>query len=259
MIIIRAPQGSDDWRRARAGVITGSMFAIARQRVNELTPQQKTYVAAIRAGSGKDEAKALAGYKSAPTSSGIEKALAGEKVGEPSGAAKDYAFRLAIERISGEPLDEGFETWAMRRGHELEPEARFAHESAAGVVVEPCGLILSDDGAFGISADGLIGDDEGSEYKCLVDPFRLRTVHIDHDISEFADQCQGGLWLSGRARWHFGLYCPALRAVGRELWWRIWQRDEAYIEALESDLVEFKALVDSYEIQLRNNPQQKAA
>ncbi|AOE60405.1 hypothetical protein QZH45_14320 [Pseudomonas corrugata] len=35
-----------------------------------------------------------------------------------------YAFELAVERIGGAPLDGGFETWQMRRGHELEPEAR---------------------------------------------------------------------------------------------------------------------------------------
>ena len=54
----------------------------------------------------------------------------GKNQGQFTEAAKDYAFRLAIERISGKPLDEGFETWQMKRGHELEPAARLAHEIA---------------------------------------------------------------------------------------------------------------------------------
>ena len=33
MIIHTAPQGSPEWHQARAGVITGSMFATARQRL----------------------------------------------------------------------------------------------------------------------------------------------------------------------------------------------------------------------------------
>ena len=52
------------------------------------------------------------------------------KNGDYSAAAKQYAFRLACERISGELLSEDkFETWEMRRGHELEPEARLGHEA----------------------------------------------------------------------------------------------------------------------------------
>src|SRR5690606_23994368 len=115
MKIISCEQGSAEWHLARAGCITASMFHIARSRVGGLTEQQKTYVDAILAGKSEVSAMALAGYKAPPKSETVARALAGEKVGEFSEAAKNYAFRLAIERISGEPLDEGFETWAMRR------------------------------------------------------------------------------------------------------------------------------------------------
>lgn len=98
-----------------------------------------------------------------------------KRSGEPTEAALDYAFATAIERISGAPLDEGFETWQMRRGHELEPAARLAHEAAAGVIVQRAGFVTTDDGTFGASADGLIDEDGGSEYKCLVAPEKLRT------------------------------------------------------------------------------------
>lgn len=253
MIVVKCQQGSDEWLQARAGVITASMFSIARQKVGGLTEQQQLYVDAIRAGKSKDDAKLIAGYKSAPTSETLKRALDGEKVGQPSEMAKDYAFRLAVERISGQPLDEGFQTFAMRRGNELEPEARFAHELAAGVKVERCGFVMTDDNVFGGSADGLIGEDGGSEYKCLIAPDRLREVLIDNNVSEFADQVQGCLWLTGRKFWHFAIYCPALAPIGKELWWREWKRDEEYIEALETDLLEFKAIVDANEAQLRSD------
>lgn len=175
----------------------------------------------------------------------------GARKGEFSAAARDYAFRLAVERISGQPLDEGFETFAMRRGHELEPAARAAHEIEAGVVVQRCGFVLTDDRVFGASADGLIGEHGGAEYKCLIDPARLRGVLVDDDLSEFQDQVQGCLWLTGRRWWHFALYCPALDSIGRALWWREIQRDDDYIEAMERDLLEFRALVDETEIRLR--------
>jgi hypothetical protein len=250
--IIECEQGSAEWKAARAGVITASMFSLARKRVGGLNEQQQVYVDAIRGGKPQAEAMALANYKAKPKAEVIEKALDGQPVGDFSDAGKDYAFRLAVERISGEPLDEGFETWAMRRGHELEPDARQAHMVAAGVYVKRVGIVLTDDHAFGASADGFIGKDGGAEYKCLVSPERLRTVLVDQDLAEFEDQIQGGMWLTGRAFWHFGLYCPALKAAGRAFSYWECRRDDNYIERMELELLEFKALVDRNEALLRS-------
>lgn len=251
MNIIECDQGSAEWHLARAGCITASMFGTARSRVGGLTDQQKIYVEAIQAGKSEAAAMTLAKYKAAPRSETVARALAGEKVGEFSETAKNYAFRLAIERISGQPLDEGFETYAMRRGHELEPEARMEHEIQAGVVVQRAGFVTTTDGAFGASADGLIGEQGGSEYKCFINPEKLRSFHIDNDASDIFDQVQGCMWITGRKWWHIGLYCPALKPVGRQLWWQEFKRDDNFIERLEEDLWEFKLLVDQYESHLR--------
>lgn len=205
-------QGSEEWLRMRAGVITASMFGAARGRL-----------------------------KSGPNK------------GDFTEAAKNYAFRTAIERISGEPLDEGFETFAMRRGHELEPAARVEHEMQTGLVVQRAGFVLSDDGRYGCSADGLIGDDGGAEYKCFIDPAKLRSFHIDDDASDVFEQAQGCMWLTGRKWWHIGLYCPALASVNKQLWWRKFDRDDAFIDAMRVDLERFRALVDEYEEALRRH------
>lgn len=205
-------QGSEEWHRMRAGVITASMFGTARGRL-----------------------------KSGPNK------------GDFSAAAKDYAFRTAIERISGEPLDEGFETFAMRRGHELEPSARAEHEMQTGLVVQRAGFVLSEDGRYGCSADGLISDDGGAEYKCFIDPAKLRSFHIDNDASDVFEQAQGCMWLTGRKWWHIGLYCPALASVGKQLWWRKFERDEEFIDAMRADLERFRELVDEYEGALRRD------
>ena len=210
MITLTCEQGSPEWHAARAGVITASMFVVARAK--------------LKSGANK---------------------------GQPTSAANDYAFRLAIERISGMPLDEGFETYAMRRGHDLEPAARHEHEVQSGHVVERAGFVLTEDRLFGASADGLIGDDGGSEYKCLISPERLRDVLINGDFSEFMDQVQGCMWITGRRWWDFCLYCPALAPVGKELWFRRVERDDAYIDAMVFDLVDFEKLVTENETILR--------
>lgn len=251
MLIVNCEQGSDDWHAARAGAITASMFSTARKKVNVLDERQSMYVAYRKAGMDEKEAMAKSGYKTAPRAEAIALALAGKPVGDFSDEAKNYAFRLAVERISGQALDEGFQNWAMRRGNELEPEARMEHEAQTGLFVERAGFVLTDDRIFGASADGLIEEDGGSEYKCFLDPAKLRTFHIDNDPSEVMDQVQGCMWITGRKWWHIGLYCPALAPVGRQLWWQEFKRDDDYIEKLVDDLMEFKGLLDGYEQHLR--------
>lgn len=253
MRIIVCEQGSPEWHQARAGVITASMFKVARQKVGLLTEQQQKYVDAIKRGEPDAVAQELAGYKTKvkPTET-MQRAMMGLPIGDFSDVAKNYAFCVAVESIRGMPLDEGFETWAMRRGHELEPAARAEHEAQTGLIVQRAGFVTTDDGVFGASADGLIGHDGGSEYKCLVSPETLRKVILDGDISDYIDQIQGCLWLTGRKWWHFGMYCPALEPMGKQLYLRKVERDEDYIEALERDLIEFKGLVDLYRGRLMN-------
>ena len=251
MIIYDHPQSSAEWLASRAGVITASMFASARKKVNGLSGQQAAYVEAIRAGMTEAEAMLKAGYKAKPKSETVERALRGESVGEFSDATKDYAFRLAVERISGTPLDEGFSTWAMKRGQELEPAGRAEVEVKLGVFVDEAGFVCTDDLKFGASADGFIDHDGGLEIKCLVDPSRIRDVILKGDISEFMDQIQGGMWITGRKWWQFALYCPALEKVGLQLWTKRIDRDDNYIDALEMDLIEFEKLVTENETLLR--------
>jgi hypothetical protein len=259
MIVLQCPQGSPEWHRERAGAITASMFAEVRKRVNGLNEQQAIYVSCKREGLSEAEAMRSAGYKAAPRADVVKRALAGEKVGDFSDAAKDYAFRLAIERLCGQPLaDDQFETFAMRRGRELEPEARDMHAFQCNVEVMQTGLVLTDDRKFGASADGLIDPDGGSEYKCLISPERIRDIVLRGDISEFTDQVQGCMWLTGRAWWHFCLYCPALSVVGKALTVFDVKRDDDYIEAMEADLIAFDALVMNYAAQLQDHPSEKA-
>jgi hypothetical protein len=218
VIIVPEKQGSAGWLQARSGVLTASDFKTARQK-----------------------------YK------------VGERKGQPTDTALDYAFRKAVERISKVPLDEAHQTWQMKRGHDLEPFARIAHEdrlarrggALSDIMVEECGLMLTDDGIFGCSVDGLIGEHGGLEIKCLVSAGKLRKVILFNDIADYIDQVQGCMWISGRQWWHFGLYCPALKPVGLEFQMIEVQRDDDYIDELEIDLLRFKKIVDDYEEQLR--------
>jgi hypothetical protein len=177
MIIVDCDQGSEEWHKARTGAITASNFAECR--------------------------KTLA---------------SGKNKGEHSAKAKQYAFKLAIERISGELLSEDkFDTWEMKRGRELEPEARLYYEDEKGVLVQQTGFVLTDDKLFGASVDGLVGDKGMCEYKCFVGPSSLMPILLENDISDCIDQVQGGMWITGRIYSHFVLYCPALKSINKHL------------------------------------------
>lgn len=198
MIIHNAPQGSPEWKRSRAGVVTASMVSVAREKL---------------------------------------------KSGLPTSAAKAYAARLALERIGGSPLDEGMETPAMRRGRELEPIARAKLAKMLRVDIEIPGFITTDDKTLGASADGFIGADSGCEIKCLVDPSRIAKAVIDSDLSEFMDQMQCCMYVTGRTSWHYALYLPQLAEANRELYHKCVPRDEAFIADMLKDLQEFEKLV----------------
>lgn len=120
MKVLDFPQGTEEWLRARAGLVTAS-------RVADVIAKTKTGVSASRAG---------------------------------------YLGELVAERLTGIPAASAFQNDDMRRGIELEPEARFAYEMATERVVLECGLVLHPTLQAGASPDGLVGDDGLVEIKC---------------------------------------------------------------------------------------------
>lgn len=209
-MIVECEQGSPEWKQARIGLITASMFRTARST---------------------------------------------KKDGSWTAAALDYAFAVALERISGEPSKDGYQTWEMARGNALEPEARAVHAMEINKPILHAGIAISECGKFGASADGFIGEDGGAEYKCLIAPSSLREVVVNNDISKYEDQIYGGMWITGREWWDFCLYCPSLEAINKPLWrWR-YTRNDAYIEQMERDLNMFDELVSETQSSIEANAQ----
>ncbi len=212
MHYITAPQGSKDWLQARVGKITASRYKDARDRL---------------------------------------KPAKGETLGKPSAKCCAYAAQVAVERIAGRPIDKVFQNWQMREGQEQEPHARNAYDVESGNVVQEVGAIVTDDDLFLYSPDGLIGDDGLLEIKTLLSADVILRVIGDGDLSEYMDQCMGGLWLTGRKWIDLVLWAPALEPIGRALTIKRIERDENAIEALEADLVEFARMVKAAEAKLR--------
>lgn len=172
------------------------------------------------------------------------------KSGKPSSKMLAYAYDVARERFGGKAPG-AFVNGAMKFGSEQEPLARRAYEALTGELVEEVGFITDDDGLFGVSPDGLIGSDGVLEIKTMVSSETLFTAVGDGDISAYADQCNGYLWLLGRKWVDLVLWAPDLEHKGLGLTIRRIYRDEAAIEALEADLLAFAALALENEAKLR--------
>jgi len=168
------------------------------------------------------------------------------KSGAPSKKCMDYARDVAREREGGEPMAV-FVNGPMRLGSEQEPFGRAVYERKTGHIVEEAGFITTHDRLFGVSVDGLVGDDGIIEIKTMVSSDTLFTAFVDGDISSYADQCNGAMWLLGRKWVDLILW---VHDLGRMKIIRI-DRDDDEIEALESDLMEFERSVTKYQQALR--------
>lgn len=135
MKFVQCAQGTPDWHSSRCGKVTASRFADAISTVGGLDERQAKYVALVRGGADKADAVAAAGYKAAPSSDTVRRALLGEDTTEPSDIAKRYAADLAIERISGSPFGEPARAWVLERGHKMEELARMHYEARKEALV----------------------------------------------------------------------------------------------------------------------------
>ena len=92
---------------------------------------------------------------------------------------------------------------ATEYGNEFEPIARQDYEVISGNDVTEYGFIERD-GIFGISPDGLIGDDGGVEIKC---PFSGVVSSIKDKPHYYAQVCFT-IWVTGRKWWDFFTWTP---------------------------------------------------
>jgi exodeoxyribonuclease (lambda-induced) len=246
---IKVQQGTEEWFKARAGVITASEFATACSTVGGLDEKQQLYVDTYFKTGDKAEAMRIAGYKAAPTSSAVQQALEGTLVFQPSEAAKKYAANLALERISGEPHGEPPKAWILERGHIMEEQARQIYEQRFGVYLHDPGFCLSDCGLFGYSPDGLAEDGIGDglvEFKAPVDPLKIAELMKNRDLSEYMHQMQGGMWLADKKWCDWGMRVPALDACDNGLFVIRVNRDQAFIDEMVAKLHKFNDLVNFY-------------
>lgn len=164
-----------------------------------------------------------------------------------SSGRRNYKAQLALELFSGKASKEDeFENWWMRRGRELEPDARSEYELQKGVMVQTCGFIVHPSiPRYGCSPDGLIGNNGMVQIKCLT-----RANHIDCLTSGIPSdrikQMTCELSVTGREWNDFASYHPEFPGASKLAVRRLWRKDVlADIEEMEREVRAFNEEVDA--------------
>lgn len=163
----------------------------------------------------------------------------GKAFGDP---AKDYALKIALERITGRRAEFSFTSDDMERGHEQEPIARYIYEEDRFVDVTNGGFF--DCGEYGDSPDGLIGTDGVLEIKCVVAKPHYATLRRGSFDPAYRWQLVGHLDCTGRQWVDFASYCADFPESEQLIVYRL-TRDEcaAELERLRERRAQFLALV----------------
>ena len=184
------------------------------------------------------------------TASRASDALGRLKNGQPSKACIDYATELAFERVSGSLVEKGFQTQAMARGQDLEPAARAAYESATGEMVTEIGFAIHDTLNAGCSPDGLVSEDGLIEIKCPFSQTSVARLWTHADFSEYIDQVEWQLWITGRRWCDIVIYDPRLEPSGMDLLVQRYELSDVRRTEIEAQAVWFLDIVEQYEHQL---------
>lgn len=144
-----------------------------------------------------------------PTASSAGKVYT--STGKASTSQTAYIHNLVAEFYDlGYGIKEEHQTAAMRQGHVIEPEARSFYEFDRGIEVKEVGFCLTDDGRFGCSPDGLVGDDGGIEIKSPQTHTQVKYLLAGKVPAEYVPQIHWSLVVTGRAWWDFLSYCRGL-------------------------------------------------
>lgn len=143
-----------------------------------------------------------------PTASEFHRIITAAKA-EFAAGHKSY-----INDLIGDELDPDYPhlndgaSAAMRRGTQMEPEARGGYEMIVGAKTHTVAFVTTPCGRFGCSPDSLVGDDGVLELKCP-----LPSTHVGYVLdgglpAEYRAQCHGHLIVTGREWCDFMSYVP---------------------------------------------------
>lgn len=179
-----------------------------------------------------------------PTASCFDQIIT-PKTGKPSAQAQKYLYTLAGERLAGCKAETFQSDW-MKRGTEIEQEARDLFQMVRDVEVKQVGLIYPDEQKlYSCSPDGIL-ETEGLEIKCPAMHTHVGYLLAGGLPGEYISQVQGGMLITGFMAWNFMSYYPGLPPLMVKV-----LRDDAFCAKLKVELADFCGKLADVEAQLR--------
>lgn len=136
------------------------------------------------------------------TGSEIHKLMGAKGLGE---TGNTYALEKAFDIVFGRDKDEGFTSYAMQRGIDLEPLAFEFFAERQFFEVEKCGFFVKGDN-LGASPDGLTSDDGCLEIKCPDNKKIQRLIAGKPIDTQYIWQMQCEMLVTNSTRCHFFNY-----------------------------------------------------
>lgn len=163
----------------------------------------------------------------------------GKAFGDP---AKQLAIKIAIEQITGKPVEGGYSNSSFDRGHEEEPIARMLYEQETFSEVTNGGYF--DAGFEGCSPDGLVNEDGVIEIKSAIPHIHYARVKRQDMDPTYKWQCVNTLKITARDWLDFISYCSSYPEGKRLYVFRMHKRFlQGYYDMIDLRVAEFKILV----------------
>lgn len=117
-----------------------------------------------------------------------------------------YLCQKVAEAYRGQVLPGFGGSWETEQGAINEMEARHWLSFATDKDVRQVDFVVSDDGRYGCSPDGLIGEDSGLELKCVQPVNHVKWLLEGTLPKEHAVQVHFSMYVTGRPEWVFLSY-----------------------------------------------------
>ena len=160
---------------------------------------------------------------------------------------RKYLFRLVAERLLEQAMDDGFESYWMKRGSDLEDQALEAFVGLRNLGGRKVGFFTAMNDRVGASPDYVLEETvgirlgTGLEIKCPA-PYTQVEYLIDGPGDKYKAQVQGQLFICNWQFMHFWAWHPAMPPFHM-----VTGRDTVYIARLISALEQFCEEVDAAE------------
>lgn len=176
------------------------------------------------------------------TGSRAADAFARLKGGAEAASRRDYRLQLAVERLTGTPMESGYINAEMQRGIDMEPAARGRYEMETGNLVRQTGFVIGDNEWTGCSLDGDVDGFAGIvEFKCPKSTTHIGYLQSGDLPATYRAQVTHNLWVTGAQWCDFCSFDDRLPAGLDWVHVRVYARDvdiEAHARAAEQFLAE---------------------